>query len=107
MEFLEIFLNSFHLPVRRQESFSAVLGFAFVAVVAGVRLLVRAEVAGSRVGAAAPGEVTEVLLGGEQGRTVAGRGGDGRGRGQGRWRQTSRVRRWRGQKRRQLRKETD
>ena len=43
-----------------------------------MRLLVRAEVAGRGVGAAAPGEVTEVLLGGEQGRTVAG-GGGGRG----------------------------
>ena len=69
------------VPVRRQEGLPAVLGAALVAVVAGVRLLVRAEVAGRGVGAAAVGVVAEELLGRpEQRRAFAGGGGGWRRR---------------------------
>lgn len=78
----------FNIPVRRQEGFPAVLGAALVAVVAGVRLLVRAQVAGRGVGAAAVGVVAEELLGrAEQRRALVGGGGGRRRR-----RPASRVR---------------
>ena len=80
----------FNIPVRRQEGFPTVFGAALVAVVAGVRLLVRSQVAGRGVGAAAVGVVAEELLGrAEQRRALLGGGGGRRRR---RRRPASRVR---------------